>query len=283
MTWPEADQVSGLFLYVHLRIEFERVTAVQYNCSMDTTKRFVWTVCYRVTMGMTTLSSAVFLMFTTPILFPWRDRVVDATMRVWARISLASANAKVVTHGLDHVPESPPYIIAFNHQSDLDIFALVEGLPQPYRAVMKREMMYYPVVGWVIYFLGFVPIDRRNLDRAVQSLKRAARMFHRFPYIMAITGTRVRNRDFLRVKLKKGPVVTAIQHKVPILPVTIIGADDVHVKGIGLINPGRTIELVVHPLMDSGGRGVDERDAWLAELREVLAGPLLERRIIDAE
>ena len=236
---------------------------------------------YRFTIGSMTLGSAMFLMLSTPLLFPWRDRIVDGTMRVWARVSLASANVNVNTTGIEAVPETPPYIIVFNHQSDLDIFALVTGLPQPYRAVMKRELMYYPLVGWVIYFLGFVPIDRRNLTNAKRSLKRAARMFHRFPYIMAITGTRVHNRDFLKRKLKKGPVMTAVQYGVPILPVTIVGADDVHVKGFGLINPGRTIELIVHPLMNPDGKTVNDRDSWLEEIRMVLAGPLLERRIID--
>lgn len=271
----------AFFVLAHTVNAFDPGVPVPYNKQMNMLRRLFWTVVYRFTIGSMTLGSAMFLMVSTPLLIPWRDRIVDGTMRVWARVSLASANVKVNTIGMEAVPESPPYIIVFNHQSDLDIFALVAGMPQPYRAVMKRELMYYPLVGWVIYFLGFVPIDRRNLVNAKRSLERAARMFHRFPYIMAITGTRVRNRDFLKRKLKKGPVMTAVRHGVPILPVTIVGADDVHVKGLGLINPGGTIELIVHPLMKPDGKTENDRDSWLEEIRMVLAGPLLERRIID--
>ena len=274
---------SGIFLYLFLRIGFEPTPVLAYNKTMDAVKQMLWTLNYRMTIGVTTFGSAIFLLFTTPVLFPWRDRIVDATMRFWASVSLASANVVVRTDGIEHVPDGPPYLIVFNHQSDLDVFALVKGLPHPYRAVMKQELMYYPLVGWVIYFLGFVPIDRSNLKRAVRSLERASRMFHRFPYIMAITGTRVRNRDFLNCRLKKGPVVTAIQHGVPILPVTIIGADEVHVKGLGLINPGREIELVVHPLMFPDGRNPEDRDNWLEEIRVALAGPLRERRVFDEQ
>jgi len=201
--------------------------------------------------------------------------------RFWARTVLLAAHVKVRSEGLAHVPEKPPYLIVFNHQSDFDIYALMVGLPRLYRAVMKKELMYYPLVGWVIYFLGFVPIDRGNLKRAMKSLERAAARFQRYPYMMAITGTRVRNRDFPGWKLKKGPVVTAIRFGVPTLPVTLVGADDVHVKGMGLIHPGRTIEVVAHPVMDTSDWVMERRDEYVEQLRQVLMKPLIERGIVN--
>lgn len=241
---------------------------------MNGISRLLWTLSYRVVLLFITLLALVILMITTPILFPWRDRITDFVAFWWATIILKSARISVVTDGMEHVPDDPPYLIVFNHQSDFDIYALMVGLPRLYRAIMKKELMYYPLIGWVIVFLGFVPIDRKNRGNAIRSLKRAARMFHRFPYIMAITGTRVRNRDFMTCRLKKGPVVTGIQYNVPILPVTVVGADEIHVKGLGLIHPCRTIRLVVHPLMETETWQMEERDERVEQLRHVLAKPL---------
>ncbi len=244
-------------------------------------ERVLWTLSYRVTLFVVTSVTLFVLVILTIIFSPFKDKIVDTFARLWARACLLSANATVSWEGWENVPEKPPYIIVFNHQSDFDIYALMAGLPKIYRAIMKKELMYYPFFGWIIYFFGFVPIDRKNTKNAIRSINRAAKMFNRYPYIMAITGTRVRTRDFMKHKMKKGPAVTAIQYGVPLLPVTIVHADEIHVKGLGLINPGKTIELIVHPPIDSTRYAIDERDQLVQNIKEVLAKPLRERRLLD--
>ncbi|NOY22624.1 MAG: 1-acyl-sn-glycerol-3-phosphate acyltransferase [Acidobacteria bacterium] len=243
--------------------------------------RVVWTLSYRVTLFVVTSIILFVLAILTIIFPPFKDQIVDTFARLWARACLWSADAKVSWEGWENVPEKPPYIIVFNHHSDFDIYALMAGLPRIYRAVMKKELMYYPFFGWIIYFFGFVPIDRKNTKNAIRSINRAAKMFDRYPYIMAITGTRIRTRDFMKHEMKKGPAVTAIQYGVPLLPVTIVHTDEIHVKGLGLINPGKTIELIVHPTIDSTRYTIDERDQLVQNIKEVLAKPLRERRLLD--
>jgi 1-acyl-sn-glycerol-3-phosphate acyltransferase len=245
--------------------------------------RVFWTISYRTTLLLATLLTLAILVVLTILLFPFKDWIVDTFARFWARACLWSARATVSWEGWENVPKNPPYIIVFNHQSDFDIYALMVGLPRNYRAIMKKELMYYPFLGLIIYFFGFMPIDRKNRKRAIRAIGRAARMFNRYPYIMALTGTRVRTRDFLKHKMKKGPAVTAIKYGVPLLPVTIVHADEIHVKGLGLINPGINIELIVHPLIDSTPYGIDERDELVQNMKEVLAKPLRERRLLDED
>lgn len=245
--------------------------------------RVFWTISYRTTLLLATLLTLAILVVLTILLFPFKDRLVDTFARFWARACLWSANATVSWEGWENVPENPPYIIVFNHQSDFDIYALMAGLPRIYRAIMKKELMYYPFFGWIIYFFGFMPIDRKNRKRAIKSIEHASRMFNRYPYIMALTGTRIRTRDFLKHKMKKGPAVTAIKYGVPLLPVTIVHADEIHVRGLGLIRPGIKIELIIHPPIDATRYVIDERDKLVQNIKEVLAKPLRERRLLDEE
>jgi 1-acyl-sn-glycerol-3-phosphate acyltransferase len=50
-------------------------------------------------------------------------------------------------------------VIAAKHQSMLDVFIIVNALPEA-RFVMKRELVRTPVFGWFALRLGTVPVDR---------------------------------------------------------------------------------------------------------------------------
>ena len=48
-----------------------------------------------------------------------------------------------------------------NHQSWLDIFAL-SSMGIPLKFVSKQTIFYIPVVGWVMWLIGQVPLDRKR-------------------------------------------------------------------------------------------------------------------------
>ncbi len=231
---------------------------------------------YVVLIGFTFLCLVVLLLF---VFLPSkaRNRFFNRVAKVWSWVLLKASGTKVVVKGKENLPEGPPYIIAFNHLSNFDIYVMAHALDPVFRAVMKKEIMYIPLFGFVLKLYDSMPIDRKNIKSAKESLKRVSRFFNRHPYIMAITGTRIRNRDFFKVKLKKGPVVTAIQHKIPILPLTLIGPDHIQPKGAVLIEPGKTVEVIIHKPINTENLTLEDRDRVLAELREIIGKPLIEK------
>ena len=60
-----------------------------------------------------------------------------------------------------------PCIVASKHQSFLDVLMLIEALPAP-RFVMKRELLWVPVIGFYARRLGCVAIDRSARGEAVR-------------------------------------------------------------------------------------------------------------------
>ena len=64
------------------------------------------------------------------------------------------------------VPDGP-CIVAAKHQSFLDVLMLIEALPRP-RFVMKRSLLWVPVIGFYARRLGCIAIDRGARGEAVR-------------------------------------------------------------------------------------------------------------------
>ena len=65
-------------------------------------------------------------------------------------------------------------LIAAKHQSFFDIIILVSVLPRP-KFVMKKELVWAPILGWYARRIGCIPVDRGKRGKAIKDmLARAA-------------------------------------------------------------------------------------------------------------
>lgn len=89
------------------------------------------------------------------------------------------------------VPEGP-CIVAAKHQSFLDVMMLMLWLPEP-RFVMKRSILYAPLLGIYAWRLGCIPIDRSKRGEALRQMIAwiRARGSHAGQVIIFPQGTRV--------------------------------------------------------------------------------------------
>ena len=62
-----------------------------------------------------------------------------------------------------------PCIVASKHQSFLDVMMTMLWMPRP-RFVMKRSILYTPVLGLYAWRLGCIPIDRARRGEAMRSM-----------------------------------------------------------------------------------------------------------------
>jgi 1-acyl-sn-glycerol-3-phosphate acyltransferase len=75
--------------------------------------------------------------------------------------------------GREKLPTGP-YIIACKHQSLWETFALFMLVPDP-TYVLKRELMWLPLFGWLATKARMIPIDRGSHAKALASMIAAAR------------------------------------------------------------------------------------------------------------
>jgi 1-acyl-sn-glycerol-3-phosphate acyltransferase len=66
-------------------------------------------------------------------------------------------------------PPTEPALIAAKHQSFLDILMIFHAMPRG-RFIMKREMIYMPIIGWFGLRIGCIPVDRGKRGQAITKM-----------------------------------------------------------------------------------------------------------------
>jgi 1-acyl-sn-glycerol-3-phosphate acyltransferase len=168
----------------------------------------------------------------------------------------------VTVEGAENADPLKTYVVVCNHQSQYDIMLVYGWLKLDLKWVLKKELRKIPGVGIGCEKAGHIYIDRSNPEQARKSVSDALeRAADGVGVLFFPEGTRS-----LAGKLgtfKKGAFRIAATHKLPILPVTLLGTRNIQKAKSLMIFPGR-IKMVIHPAIDVSGEG----DA--AEIRELI-------------
>ncbi|MCY7362135.1 MAG: 1-acyl-sn-glycerol-3-phosphate acyltransferase [Ignavibacteria bacterium] len=158
------------------------------------------------------------------------------------------AGVKVQTIGKELLDENENYIFISNHLSFFDIPILMKAIPNNVRFIYKDSLTNTPVLGWGMYLGGYIPINRENVRDAMKSLKKAAgRILNGISVVIFPEGTR--SNDGSLGEFKRGMFVMADEAKVPLVPVTIIGSDEILPRNKFQIKSG-TVKVVFDKPID---------------------------------
>src|SRR3954451_22820984 len=135
--------------------------------------------------------------------------------------------------GIEHVPGGG-VILASNHRSFLDPFAIGCRIPRPIYFVAKRELFKNPILGWLLNCLGAFPIKRGASDE--ESMDTALALLERGQAIVIFPeGTRISTGSLVRPKRGVGRL--ALQSGKPVVPIAVTNSE--HVRSGLLIKPVR--------------------------------------------
>jgi 1-acyl-sn-glycerol-3-phosphate acyltransferase len=202
--------------------------------------------------------------------FDREARVVRALGRVWIRWILRTFGIRVVVEGLENVPAQAPVVLMSNHQSLVDIAAIVDTLPDSvsWRFVAKRELTRIPIFGWCLVTSQII-IDRGDRERAVASLHQAAQRIRGGASVIVFPeGTRSPSGS-LR-PFKSGPFHLALEAQVPIVPITVSGSQRITPKGSLQVHAG-TVKIVYGKPIATRAVRLEERGRLKARVREAIA------------
>ena len=194
--------------------------------------------------------------------------------RFWARVSLLLAGVRLTVEGHEHLP-AYPVVFMPNHQSNFDILALYAGLPVQFRWLAKEELFRIPLFGIAMRRSGYIPVNRSNHKKAIQSMAEAARRISEGTSVIVFPeGTR--SVDGTLLPFKKGGFLLAIDAAAPIVPVAIRGSHDVMPKYSHWIRGGR-IRVTIFPAVPTAGTTPAGRDALMEAVRRPIAGAMGEK------
>jgi 1-acyl-sn-glycerol-3-phosphate acyltransferase len=180
---------------------------------------------------LTLVFTTILLSIVAVVLYPFdsKGEKVNKIGRLWAIIHLKVCGIKVSVEGLENITE-PPYIFMCNHQSALDIFALLSSLCVSFKWVAKKELFTVPFLGWALKIGKNISLDRENPREALKAMNEAAHKIREgMNVIIFPEGTWSQDGNLL--PFKKGGFSLALRTGVPIVPVGIEGTGKLQPEG----------------------------------------------------
>ena len=131
---------------------------------------------------------------------------------------------RMVRIGREHIPAHGPVIIAANHRSFLDPFVIGTMARRPLYYVAKQELFRHRLQAWILNSLGAFPVRRGAADEDMIGTAKA--ILARGDIVLIFPeGTRTRPGSL--GKPKRGVGRLALETGAPVVPVAVIGTEDV--------------------------------------------------------
>lgn len=121
------------------------------------------------------LNTAVWLVIALPTFFlPYRAIIWIA--KTWGRCNLVLlrvvAGIDYEIRGREKIPQGP-LIVAAKHQSAWETFSLLHLFDNPF-FIVKRELQWIPIFGWLMIKGRMVPVDRGARSKALNAMTERA-------------------------------------------------------------------------------------------------------------
>jgi 1-acyl-sn-glycerol-3-phosphate acyltransferase len=151
------------------------------------------------------------------------------------------ARVKLKVTGLENLDTTKSCIYVSNHVSHLDVVAIARAIPLGLFYIGKKELKKVPILGQYMYLIGHIFIDRKNREKAMQSMRKAALLINKGKNVITFPeGTRT--RDGKTAIFKRGTFIIAKEGSIDIQPLAVVNADTILSRDSYMIKPG-TIEV----------------------------------------
>jgi len=198
-----------------------------------------------------------------------RGRALEFLIKSGCRTVLFVCGIRLRVRGRENVLPGRQYVVMMNHVNIFDPFVFYAAFPGLARGAEEESHFRWPVYGGTIRRIGMFPIDRKNSERAVESLRRAAVWVRERPgFSFGILPEGTRSVDGTLGAFKRGGFLMALETGLDILPMVQSGAYRVNHKGSLLIRPGK-IEITVEPPVPTAGATKENVGELIDRVRRV--------------
>ncbi|PKL12113.1 MAG: 1-acyl-sn-glycerol-3-phosphate acyltransferase [Spirochaetae bacterium HGW-Spirochaetae-8] len=170
------------------------------------------------------------------------ERAADRWARIngtmIATISVWTLNVKMHVDGLEHIPaDGTPLCFVANHQSLLDIPAVVSGLGIWAGFITKKELKKVPLLHFWIESINCVYIDRKSPRSSIEAIIKGVDNIRKgIPMFIFPEGTR--SKTGALGEFKVGSLKLATRAKALVVPIAICGTRKAfeEKKGLGRVH-----------------------------------------------
>jgi 1-acyl-sn-glycerol-3-phosphate acyltransferase len=156
-------------------------------------------------------------------IFEWRGRYMGWIVRLWAKIILKASFIEFKIEGEENIKPDTHYFFAANHESEFDIPLVFAAIKLQMVAISKIELKNIPFLGWAMQAAGHIFVNRKNHVSALKSMEKARESMSQNPRSVIIFPEGTRSKDGQILPFKKGGLILAMNLKMEVVPLGIIG------------------------------------------------------------
>jgi len=193
-------------------------------------------------------------------------RPFDWSCRVLARAIIRAVGAKVDLQGLENIENVPSFVLVSNHQSAIDVLAILAWFPRQVRFVAKKELSKIPVFGYALKNGGHIVVDRERGGQMLRKAVEVAKDGHCivfFPEGHRFSDGRVH-------RFNHGAAWLALLTKKPCVPIAIGYSAALMPTSCKLLIPGQTIHLAIGSPIPTGDLQAADRDKLTRRLEQAV-------------
>lgn len=199
--------------------------------------------------------------------FERKGEFMNMLSTAWARWTIWASGVRVEISGLGNVRPGRSYILVVNHQGFFDIWSILSRFPGPVRFVFKKELLLIPIFGTALKRGGHICIDRSDRAKSVEAINEGREKVIGMGASLLFFAEGTRSADGRIGPFKKGGFITAMEMRLPILPMAIRGSLEILQKKSFLIRPG-TVRLRILEEVPIEGYTLEMKDQLTESVRE---------------
>lgn len=181
------------------------------------------------------------------------------------------AGVQIEVEGLENIPPGVCIFVA-NHTSAVDAPAVIGAIPRRISVMVKKELFRVPILGRAMRLAQWIAVDRSDREAALESVEEAIQQIRAgASFLIYPEGTR--SPDGQLRAFKKGPFVMAIRAGVPMVPISVVGAEKIIRKGELAARPG-VVRVRFHPPINTSQYTLERKEELLERVHAAVASGL---------
>jgi 1-acyl-sn-glycerol-3-phosphate acyltransferase len=190
-------------------------------------------------------------------------------LKNWCRLLLKIAGVKVEIIGREFIDKDCSYIFVSNHSSLFDIPVLLGNIEVEVRIMYKKELEKIPIFGRGLRRSPLIAVTREDPRNAMKGIEEALNAVRENSSVVVFPeGTR--SKDGNLGTFKRGAFMLASRSGKPIIPVAIIGTNQIMPAGSLYFKP-KEVKLIFNEqlMMKNQGDRMEEKK-FMEEVRNVI-------------
>jgi 1-acyl-sn-glycerol-3-phosphate acyltransferase len=199
----------------------------------------------------------------------------------WGRFILLTSGVFPSTKFEEKLDPNGTYIFMANHFSYMDILSMIAQTGVFFRFLAKKELSDIPLFG-ILFRTIDISVDRKNMKKAHNAFVSADNALEHKESLCIFPEGTIGKRVPEMIRFKKGGFVLAVNHQVPIVPVTIVDNWKRLPDG-GLTRggtPGRA-RTIVHAPISTLGLSLDDIPDLQNRVRQIIQNQFNELNFVE--